>query len=114
MAGESKLQRECKQYAEERLILFRKLKAEGQDGWPDVLLLRDGVFILCEMKNPNGKGRLQASQPRECKRIRGRGGVVYQVSNFEQFKQIVKRHYHHEKMQSNTERAEHPFNDIGC
>jgi len=64
-------------------IYCRKMRAEGQTGFPDVLLAQGGVVMFVELKNPNGKGRLSARQKRELQRLRDAGVsavVVYDTA----------------------------------
>ena len=81
-------------YANNFDILVRKVHVEGRKGWPDLELIFPitGETVRVEMKNPNGRGRLEKLQKAEHKKIRKRNAVVYVCQDFEHFKQIVHKH----------------------
>ena len=93
MAGESKLQRKCGEFAKRHHILMRKIHAEGRKGFPDlVLIFPHGLVIFVEMKNPNMKGVLAKLQIIEHWKIQAQNAIVYTCDSYEQFKSIIKRH----------------------
>ena len=94
MAGESKLQRKCVDICKEKRIIARKINADSNRGWPDLLLIFpiSGETVYVEMKNPNGKGILSSSQRLEHKKIRAQGASVYTCDTLDKFNSIIKEH----------------------
>ncbi len=94
MAGESKLQRKCGKEAKEHHIIVRKINADSNRGWPDLLLIfpNTGETVYVEMKNPNGKGVLSSSQKLEHDKIKAQGASVYTCDSLVTFNLIIKRH----------------------
>ena len=65
MESERALQGYLFRRAKQHGIYCRKMRAEGQTGFPDVLLAHDGIVMFVELKSPTGKGRLvRASEAR--------------------------------------------------
>jgi len=93
MAGESKLQAKISTLCKSAGILCFKLNADGQRGFPDLLLLRGGVIVFLELKNPNGKGKLSAPQVRMVEKFKAQRANIYVVENLEEFYVIQARHY---------------------
>ena len=94
MAGESKLQYKCVKVCKEKHIIARKINADGNRGWPDLLLIFPvtGETVYVEMKNPNGKGILSSSQRLEHKKIKAQGAAVYVCNSLDGFYKIIKGH----------------------
>ena len=83
MESERALQGYLFRRAKKHGIYCRKMRAEGQTGFPDVLLAHDGIVMFVELKSPTGKGRLSARQKRELQRLRDAGlsaVVVYDTA----------------------------------
>lgn len=62
MAGEKNLQGYFRKQAKCSGVLWYKMKAEGVNGFPDVMLVCRGRIIFVELKNPNGRGVLHPAQ----------------------------------------------------
>lgn len=94
MAGESKLQKNCKKLAESYNIIAVKVEVANEDGWPDLLLIfpHTGEHVWVEMKNPNKKGRLAKRQRNVASELDDRDVPVYKCDDFDEFKKIVFTH----------------------
>jgi hypothetical protein len=88
---ESKLQAKCVAISLACDILAFKVSAEGRRGLPDLLLIKDGVVVLVEMKTP--VGRLSAIQKHTIAKLKEHGANVYVCNSIEQFDTILRKHY---------------------
>lgn len=92
MAGEQKLQKHCKAYAESLGCLVRKIKYEGRRNCPDLLIaIPGGKVLFAELKNPNKKGKLSKGQELEIELLRSFGLPVWVIDDFEEFKQQLNK-----------------------
>ena len=57
------------------------MESPSQAGWPDLILMRDGIVAFWEVKNPNGKGRLSKLQLHTINEIKAHGGHVNVISS---------------------------------
>lgn len=72
--------------------LVRKIRYEGRNGCPDLLvLLPGGVVLFIEMKKAANLGP-DPHQAREHKRMRRRGALVFTVGSIEQVNELVARY----------------------
>ena len=81
MTTEKALQRWTIEEAERRGILCQKLESRSSRGWPDLLLMKDGVVVFLELKSPKGTGKLSPLQYLTAMRIEGAGGIVRVAEN---------------------------------
>lgn len=69
--------------------LVRKIRYEGRNGSPDLLvLLPGGVVLFIEMKKAANIGP-DPHQAREHKRMRRRGALVFTIGSIEQVNDLV-------------------------
>lgn len=69
--------------------LVRKIRYEGRNGCPDLLvILPGGLVVFIEMKKAANLGP-DPHQAREHKRMRQRGALVYTVGSEEQVNELV-------------------------
>lgn len=69
--------------------LVRKIRYEGRNGCPDLLvLLPGGVVLFIEMKKASNLGP-DPHQAREHKRMRRRGAIVFTIGSIEQVNDLV-------------------------
>ena len=73
MKTEKDLHKYAKKVCKENGIFFRKLKAEGVSGFPDLLLAKNGKLVFCELKSPSGTGKLRPLQIRTIDAIKAEG-----------------------------------------
>lgn len=72
--------------------LVRKIRYEGRNGCPDLLvLLPGGVVLFIEMKKAANLGP-DPHQAREHKRMRRRGALVFTIGSVEQVNELVARY----------------------
>lgn len=84
MPLESDLERDLVQWCEEHGILCYKVKIEGQRGFPDRLLITPyGETIYCELKRPDGRGRLSAQQEEIVNELKRRYCCVVVTDNLD-------------------------------
>jgi hypothetical protein len=93
MAGEGDLQTQIMTDCKGSGILAAKVEAVGRRGFPDLLLIFDGVVVFMELKNPNGKGVISKQQIRWASRLAAHGGNVCRVDNMGEYYAIKERHY---------------------
>jgi hypothetical protein len=90
MAGEQRLQRQCRDYATNLGCVARKIRYEGRRDAPDLFIgFPGGNIIFFELKNPNKKGAVSKGQRREIELLRSIKLHVYIIDNFDAFKAIV-------------------------
>lgn len=90
---EKNLQKNILKICKEYNILTRKLNAESQRGWPDlILLLPNGTVIFLEVKTKTGK--LSKLQEYTIQEIKERKGNVHVVRSTEEVKTIIESHSH--------------------
>ncbi len=85
---ESKLEKDCIEFANANRCLFKKLQGVGWNGFPDrTLLVPGGGIYFFELKRKGKKPRPdQLNVHRELKRY---GQSVFVVDDIEDFKKIV-------------------------
>jgi hypothetical protein len=76
---EKLLQRKVMTEAKKRGIFAAKMEAVGQRGFPDLLLLKNGRYVLMELKHPDGTGRLSELQKHMIDVLRGHQAEVHIV-----------------------------------
>lgn len=88
---ESKLQAKCVKLAKKNKVLARKIHAENNKGFPDLLLIFPitGKTVYVEMKSPTGKGKLSKVQEREIERIRAQNASVFVCDSYSKFAYII-------------------------
>ena len=89
MKTEKDLHKYAKKVCKEHAVFFRKLKAEGVSGFPDLLLAKNGKVIFVELKSPSGTGKLRPLQIRTIDDMKGEGLNVRVVSQPHQIDRIV-------------------------
>ena len=81
MKTERDLQNYIKRECRKGKIGYYKLNCEGQTGWPDLMLIKNGHSIHLEVKTPAGTGRLSPRQILMIDRMRNQGAEVYVVDS---------------------------------
>jgi len=90
MAGESKLERDCCDYATGEGCKNYKWRSRGNAGVTDrFFVLPGGTVIFVEFKAPDETGRLSALQKTEIEELQDLGAPVYICVNFEWFKKML-------------------------
>lgn len=79
MTPEGKVQKRIMVGAKEAGALVRKLKWEGRNGAPDLIIMIAGLVIFVEVKKPGGKP--DPHQVLEHRRMRKRGMDVRVIDN---------------------------------
>ena len=78
--------KECKK----RDILCHKLESRTSRGWPDLILMGNGVTIFVEVKSPSGTGELSVLQCRTLADIQDHGGWSEVVADKEEADVLVR------------------------
>ena len=95
MTPEGKVQAYAKAELEKLGALVRKLRYEGRNGCPDLLvLLPGGVVWFVEVKKDEATGP-DPHQAREHERMRKRGANVFVVGSKSQVDTLIRNYYSH-------------------
>ena len=89
MKTEKDLHKYTKKVCKDHGIFFRKLKAEGVSGFPDLLLAKNGKIIFAELKSPSGTGKLRPLQIRTIDAMKGESLNVRVVSQPHEVDRII-------------------------
>lgn len=91
--NEAQLQRilieRCRGYG----VLAFKMECKGRRGFPDLLLLHNGVSVFIEVKNPKGTGRLSAWQKKTIKLLTENGAHAYVIESEAELYPILRHAY---------------------
>tara|TARA_R110000772_G_scaffold227457_1_gene338237 strand:+ start:382 stop:681 length:300 start_codon:yes stop_codon:yes gene_type:complete len=83
------LQNYLKKIAERHGVLFFKLEAVGQTGFPDVLLAYKGWSVYVELKSEKGTGVLSKRQVFMLDKLSNNGLEVHVIKNTEACDKII-------------------------
>lgn len=85
---EKELERQCKDYAKSKGILFLKLKLASENGFPDrTLIFPYGTVLFVEFKTP--KGRLRPEQKDWIWRLNRVATIAVTIDNLADFMNTV-------------------------
>lgn len=87
LVRESKVEKECCEYAEGRGWWVSKFTAPGKKAVPDRLFIRNGVVLFVEFKRPGKEPTAQ--QAYRHKQMRAKGANVTWTDNFADFKKYL-------------------------
>ena len=72
-------------------MLFFKMTAVSQVGFPDCLLCFHGRSVFVELKSPSGRGRVSPRQQAMIDKLKAAGEEVYVYSSKEECLALIKR-----------------------
>jgi hypothetical protein len=87
---ERSLQEYFKNQAAKVDVFWRKIEWTNRRGCPDVFIAKEGNIALCEIKNPNKKGRLSKIQKRVISQLRDAGVTVHVIDSREKVDAIIR------------------------
>jgi hypothetical protein len=90
---ENAFQRKLLLMAKKARIFARKVETPGVVGFPDLVLIGNGVTVFVEVKRPDGKGRLSRHQEITISDMREHGGKVYVIDDAQQFTDLIEREF---------------------
>jgi hypothetical protein len=88
--SERSLQEYFKREANKAGIFWRKIEFTNRRGCPDVFCAVKGKIVLCEIKNPNKKGKLSTIQTATIRRLRDAGVTVHVIDSREKVDAIIR------------------------
>ena len=84
---EADFEKQVVKWVEDRGGICKKVKVEGERGWPDrSIYLPGGFHIMVELKRPNGKGNLSPHQIETLSRLFVLGQRAFTCKNLVEFK----------------------------
>lgn len=86
---ESKLQKKCIDYLNQKDCYVVKVVKASKGGVPDIIVCYKGSFIAFEIKNPNGKGKLSELQKYNINKIIKAEGRAYVIEDFNELVRII-------------------------
>lgn len=78
---EARLQAKFLTKARQRGWKAVKLNADGETGWPDVLIVHPAGVAFVEVKSPSKRGRLSLAQNRRIAELRALNAVVLMLDD---------------------------------
>lgn len=85
-AAEGRVEKPCIAHAKARGWIDIKIRAANRNGYPDRLLVRNGIYRWVEFKSPDGE--LSAQQEKRIKELRQEGCHVHVIDSIAVFKAL--------------------------